>query len=305
MAATCCTETIKPMRKFFGFILMAVLGLTGGVTQQVRAQRVVADSLEVGGFMRHFQMFLPDNLPVQAPLVFVLHGYGSSAPVDTWMNDAAVKHDFALCVPKGLKDKTGKPGWNVRYPSQEGFEPDDVQTMVKLAKFVQKKYNLSKANTFLTGMSNGGDLCFLMNYQKQNAFRALASLAGITITWMREERVPTKPIPFMEIHGTKDALSTWEGDLGNTLGWGKYYGVLEAVSYIVEKNGCVALPTDTVKGKSFEKNGHMIVHHRYVNPKTHNDVWLYEVIGSGHNWFRADMDTGEEVWKFFSQYLKK
>ena len=62
MAATCCTETIKPMRKFFGFILMAVLGLTGGVTQQVCAQRVVADSLEVGGFMRHFQMFLPDNL---------------------------------------------------------------------------------------------------------------------------------------------------------------------------------------------------------------------------------------------------
>ena len=41
---------------------MAVLGLTGGVTQQVRAQRVVADSLEVGGFMRHFQMFLPDCL---------------------------------------------------------------------------------------------------------------------------------------------------------------------------------------------------------------------------------------------------
>lgn len=39
MAATCCTETIKPMRKFFGFILMAVLGLTEGVTQQVRAQR--------------------------------------------------------------------------------------------------------------------------------------------------------------------------------------------------------------------------------------------------------------------------
>ena len=157
---------------------MAVLGLTGGVTQQVCAQRVVADSLEVGGFMRHFQMFLPDNLPAQAPLVFVLHGYGSSAPVDTWMNDAAVKHGFALCVPKGLKDKTGKPGWNVRYPSQEGFEPDDVQTMVRLAKFVQKKYNLSKANTFLTGMSNGGDLCFLMNYQKQNAFRALASLSN-------------------------------------------------------------------------------------------------------------------------------
>lgn len=46
---------------------MAVLGLTGGVTQQVRAQRVVADSLEVGGFMRHFQMFLPTTCLLRLP----------------------------------------------------------------------------------------------------------------------------------------------------------------------------------------------------------------------------------------------
>lgn len=285
--------------------LLLAMTCMGAMVQGVRAQRVVDDSLMISGHMRHFKMFLPDNLPDKAPLVMTLHGYGSEAPVDTWMNDAAVRHGFALCVPQGLKDKTGKRGWNVRYPNQEGWELDDVETMVRMARYVQKKYRLSKANTFLTGMSNGGEMCYVLSYKKQNVFRALASVAGLTLTWMYEEREKTRPIPFMEIHGTEDRTSEWTGDLDNKFGWGCYMSVPDAVNHIVEKNGCQPLPTDTVKGKSFDKNGHLVVHHYFTNPKTHNDVWLYEVIGAGHNWFRADMDTGEEIWKFFSQHLKK
>lgn len=293
------------MKKSFILALTVTAGLMFHAPQTLHAQRVVNDSLTIGGYMRHFKMFLPDRLPDKAPLVMVLHGYGSKAPVETWMNDAAMKHGFALCVPLGLKDKTGKRGWNVRYPNQLGMEVDDVETMVKMAKYVQKQYRLSKANTFLTGMSNGGDLCYVLNYRKQNVFRALASVAGLTLTWMYEERDKTRPMPFMEIHGTEDRVSEWTGDLDNKGGWGCYMSVPDAVGHVVEKNGCTPLPTDTVQGKSFQKNGHLVVHHYYENPNTHNDVWLYEIIGAGHSWFRDDIDTGEEIWKFFSQYLKK
>ena len=68
----------------------------------VLAQKTVADSLVINGHMRHFKLFLPDNLPSGAPLVFALHGYGSSGPVETWMNGAALNHGFAVCVPVGL-----------------------------------------------------------------------------------------------------------------------------------------------------------------------------------------------------------
>lgn len=301
------------MRKFFQVACRMFLACTVIPTQQVFAQRVIKDSVMIDGHMRHFKMFLPDNLPEKAPLVMTLHGYGSKtsvekwmdSPVDTWMNDAAMKHGFALCVPLGLKDKTGRRGWYVGYPSQSGWEMDDVSSMTQMAKYVQKKYHLSKVNTFLTGMSNGGDLCYVLAYQKQKTFRALASLAGLTLTWMYEERQKTRPFPFLEIHGTEDRTSEWGGDLENKFGWGSYMSVPNAIKHVVEKNGCTELATDTVKGRSFDKNGRMVIHHYYNNPKTHNDVWLYEVTGAGHTWFRDDLDTGEEVWKFFSRYLKK
>lgn len=293
------------MRKITKLAFISSLILAISSSQGIFAQRVVEDSLVISGNLRHFKLFLPDNLPDKAPLVFALHGYGSSGPVNTWMNESAVKHKFAVCVPVGLKDSRGKRGWNVGYPSQEGWQLNDVETMVKMAKYVQKKYRLSKANTFLTGMSNGGEMCYLLSYKKQNVFKALASVAGLTLTWMYEEREKTRPRPFMEIHGTEDRTSEWTGDLENKYGWGKYMSVPDAVKHIVEKNKCTYVGNDTVKGKSFDKNGHVIVKHYYKNTKTHNDVLLYEVIGAGHNTFTADMNTGEEIWQFFSRYLKK
>ena len=293
------------MKRLLLLINLAMAATICIPTAGLHAQTVVEDSLVISGNMRHFKMFLPDGLPPKAPLVMALHGYGSEGPVGTWMNKAAVKHGFAVCVPQGLKDSKGRRSWNVGYPSQDGWELDDVETMVKMARYVQKKFGLSKANTFLTGMSNGGEMCYLLSYKKQRVFRALASVAGLTLTWMYEEREKTRPIPFMEIHGTEDRTSEWTGDLENRYGWGRYMSVPDAVGHIVEKNGCTPLPTDTVKGKSLDKNRHLIVRHYYTNPKTHNDVWLYEVIGAGHNTFQDDMDTGEEIWKFFSRYLKR
>jgi polyhydroxybutyrate depolymerase len=34
-------------------------------------------------------------------------------------------------------------------------------------------------------------------------------------------------------------------------------------------------------------------------------VWLYEMIGGKHSWFWDDMDTGDELWKFFSMYVDR
>ena len=52
--------------------------------------------------------------------------------------------------------------WNVGYPFQAGLKTDDVDFLCKLARYLQKEYNLSRHNTFLTGMPNGGEMCYLM-----------------------------------------------------------------------------------------------------------------------------------------------
>ena len=267
------------------------------------AGRFVDDSVKVDGHMRVFAMYLPDGLQPDAPLVFILHGYGEGIWRENPMLSAADRHGFAVCIPQGLKDPQGQPSWNVGYPFQAGWKVDDVKALCRMARHVQKRYRLSRENTFLTGMSNGGEMCYLMAYSKQNTFKAVAPIAGLTMAWIYQQMDAPRPIPLMEIHGTEDRVSEWTGDLENKSGWGAYLPVPVAVGYWVEKNRCTHEETERV-GSLRGDEGYPVIKHRYTGSATGCDVWLYEVVGGPHSWFTTDIDTGEEVWQFFSRYLK-
>ena len=264
------------------------------------AGRYVVDSVKVDGYQRQLVMYLPDGLQPNAPLVFILHGYGAGIWRENPMLAAADRHGFAVCLPQGLKDPQGEPSWNVGYPFQQGWKVDDVKALCHIARYVQKHYRLSRQNTFLTGMSNGGEMCYLMAYSNQSTFKAMAPIAGLTMAWIYEQMEAPRPIPLMEIHGTEDRVSEWMGDMENKGGWGAYLPVPLAIGYWIAKNRCSHEQVENVQGHE----GHLIIKHRYSSPTTGCDVWLYEVVGGVHSWFTNDIDTGEEVWQFFSRYLK-
>lgn len=262
----------------------------------------VADSLKVDGRQRVFKMYLPDGVAEGAPLVFSLHGYGGNGEVDATMYSAADRHGFAVCVPLGLKDNNDRRGWNVGYPGQIGWPVDDVKAMCRMARYVQKKYRLSRENTFMSGMSNGGDLCYLMIYSKQKVFKAFGSVAGLTFLGYYDRDKQVRPCPLLEIHGTKDNVSMWEGDLENTGGWGPYISVPLAVEAVAVNNGCQEVKVDTLSQFVYPGK-RTVLRHRYLRGKAGADVWLYEVKGAPHCWFTDDMDTGEALWDFFSRYV--
>ncbi len=282
-------------------VLLTFLVLLGA--SKSFAENPFLDSVRVDGNIRRFWMCLPDEMKEGAPLVFVLHGYGNSGSSDTWMNAASSRHGFALCVPCGLKDPAGKPSWNVGYPFQEGWKVNDVKAMCSIARHVCRKHKLSKENIFLTGMSNGGEMCYLLAYSDQKVFKALASLSGLTMEWVYRTKEASRPIPIMEVHGTEDRTSEWEGDLANKGGWGAYMSTPIGVGYWIARNRCEGYTSETVDSKS--DNGRKIVKHRYSADNTSKcDVWLYEVIGGPHSWFTEDLDVGEEIWRFFCKYIK-
>lgn len=251
-------------------------------------------------------MYIPENLPEQAPLVFVLHGYGGKAEgYCPQMIETAKRYGFAVCYPQGEKAPKGKTGWNVGYPKQEGMKTDDIDFICKLAKHVQKKFNLSSRNTFFSGMSNGGEMCYIMAMQRPEAFAAYASVAGLTMEWVYRSMSPKMAVPFMEIHGTSDKTSMWEGDPDNTGGWGEYISVPLAVGVWAAEAKC----THTEIVRLPLKNNQVLLH-RYLGgtpawkggPDT--EVRLYEVVDGKHSWAHKDMDTCEEIWKFFSMYIR-
>ena len=282
-------------------LTMAVALMLGALP--CRAGAFVADSLKVDGQMRHWEMYLPDGLPAGAPLVVILHGYGAGIWRENPMVAAADRHGFAVCIPQGLKDPEGQPSWNVGYPFQQGWQVDDVKALCRIARHVQKRHHLSRKNTFLTGMSNGGEMCYLMAYSKQDVFSAVAPIAGLTMAWIYETKQAPHPIPLMEIHGTEDRVSEWTGDMDNKGGWGAYLPVPVAIGYWVARNRCTQESTERIESLKGAE-GHPIIKHHYSSPTTGCDVWLYEVMGGVHSWHTTDLDTGEEVWRFFSRYLK-
>ena len=182
---------------------------------------------------------------------------------------------------------------------------DDVNFLTNLAIHLQDEYNLSREKTFSTGMSNGGDMSYMLACQANDVFRGIAPVAGSMMEEIYNTCDSSYPTPVFEIHGDNDNVTLWEGDMQNNDGWGAYYSIEEGIDLWVEINECqnneqIFIPD------SNPNDGSYILNHRYFNCNDNTEVWLYQVVGGGHDWpgsfGNMDINTSEEIWSFFSQY---
>lgn len=272
------------------------------------------DTLNFQGLKREYYMFVPENLLPSKPLIVMLHGYGGSAKgYRPEMIEAARRHGFAVCVPMGYKDLNGKKSWNVKYTRQKGMVSDDEAFVNALVDIVAKRYSLNARNAFLIGMSNGGEMCYIFSHKYPKRFRAISSISGLYMNWLKDEKGASGKVPFMEIHGTDDKTSLWAGDLEDKGGWGAYIGVDEAIERVAKKNGLkfkeeIKLPllrsADDPKGESRQVIMYRYEGRRGLWSKARTcEVRLYKVVGAKHSWHLADIDSCEESIKFFEKYL--
>ena len=259
---------------------------------------------EFGGLQREYYLYVPQTLLPGKPCLMLLHGYGGKAKgYRPEMLAAAKAHGFAVCVPVGWAEEGKyKPGWNVRYPSQAQMPTDDAAFMLALKDEVCGKFALNPENFFFSGMSNGGDLAYVLALEHPEAFSAIASVAGLEFQWMSRELKAHGPVPFMEVHGTADKTSMWDGDPQGEGGWGPYLSVPVAVGNIVAACGCEYEKTTVLPRK--DSRSRKVVLHQWLGSPSGAEVRLYEVRGGKHSWHLADLDTCEEILKFFEQYLK-
>lgn len=287
---------MKTITSFLFSLLLLSLSLAPSFGQTAIERRCVHGTFKHQGMTREYYLYTPQNLKEGAPLVLCLHGYGGSgAHGNADLMDAADRHGFAICYPDGSPDPRGYKSWNVGYPFQKGMKTDDVDLMVKLSKHLKKEHGFKDA--FLTGMSNGGEMCYLTAQRKPKAFKAIASIAGLTLTAMMPLKYK-EPVPFMEVHGTEDRVSEWTGDPEDKGGWGAYMAVPAALSHIIAANGCVS---ETITALPRKEGRNQVILHHFQGGKA--DVLVYKVIGGDHSWSDKDMDTCDAVLEFFSHYL--
>lgn len=262
---------------------------------------MTTDSLRHKGNTYTYQLYRPANLPKKAPLVLFFHGYGSrSKPERYGLQEVADRNGFAVCYPRGLADFKGKACWDVGYEfhRRKGWKRDDVGFACRLVRHLQREHGFSRHNIFVTGHSNGGEMCYLLAYLHPKRFAAVAPVSGLTMEWMYRKLKAKHPIPLFEIHGTLDKTSLWEGDPENIGGWGKYIAVTKAVEHWREVNRCSGELHEVLPLRR-----HKVIAHKYTNGTNGNEVWLYEIVGGGHSWADKDLDVGEHLWLFFSKFL--
>jgi polyhydroxybutyrate depolymerase len=247
-----------------------------------------------GGISRQYYIYEPNVIQENPPLIFLMHGFtGSALGISSYsgMNALADMHGFVVCYPQGTSDQNGDNFWNVGYNFHENQSVDDVSFIVSLAEYLHNEYGYDANNTFAAGMSNGAEMSYKLACETDEFFNAIAPVAG-TMFGESWTSCNPNPMPVLEIHGTNDDVTLWEGDDNDTY-WGPYPGVEQVIDFWVEENDCINNEDIILQGMNTIK-------HRYFDCIDDAEVWLYEVQNGGHDWPGY---SSEEIWNFFSEYI--
>ena len=254
-------------------------------------------SFQHGKVERKYLLHLPEDLPDNAPLVFLLHGYHGKAKnvARIGMNRLADQHGFAVCYPQGSgDDRRGTPHWNARLKISR---VDDIGFLSELAQHLQQNHKLSPERTFVCGISNGGYMSYTLVAERPDVFKAAASMIGTMSgeTWRKRESI--KPVPIMQISGLADRVVPIDGSMSESGGWGGAPHQDEIIKFWKELN--------QTKTEEVIKISERTTGYRYAGAESGNEVWYYTVEGLGHSVptkRRHGISSLELVWEFFSRY---
>ena len=302
------------------FIRLAIVCFLFHASTLLSDQRMIIHE----GIEREYIIHIPKNLTEDSPLVFIIHGFtGSAEGISAYsdMNSIAERESFIAVYPQGTKDINGNTFFNVGYEFHDDSTINDVSFIRELVRSLSQEFNLSRKKAFATGMSNGGDMSYLLACTSSDLFKAVAPVAGVLMKGLKDSCELNSPVPVFEIHGTADKISLFEGDLNNEGGWGAYYDLPSTIDFFAER---YQLTNKSVNQIISKKSGadYDIFFERHWSDDLEEEVWMYRIEDGRHvwpgiklNWWNnplawfyfgsgnEDINASEEVWAFFKKYL--
>ena len=261
------------------------------------------------GRNRRYWLYQPDGIGEDAPLVLVMHGYGGNArDIQTYsnMNDVADEHGFVVAYPQGTRDEDSNRFFNVGYAFHPGVTIDDVGFVKAIVSQLQSNLGASEENVFATGMSNGGEMSYMLACQAADVFKSVASVSGIMFESFASDCTPARAISIFEIHGTADDVNWYGGDPTGEGGWGPYRGIEDGIDFWTATNDLSQQESSSLPDTD-SSDGSDITFERHWSDDSDIEVWLYRVNGGGHDWpgneGNMDINSSESVWSFFGRDL--
>ena len=289
-------------------VISNVNGLGPDFNQNNDSMSMEIEAVEYATFgNRDYIYYHASSAPPNCPLVLVCHGYGGSAQeiMDySEFNALAEEFGFAVCYPQGTEDGSNTTFFNVGYDFQNNQTVDDVAFVVDLIASLQASNSLSSQDVFCTGMSNGGDFSYMLACQASETFKGVAPIAGMIMQDIMDSCNPVNEVSILEIHGTQDNVTPFQGDPNNNDGWGAYPSIPNTIDFFTNLFGLTALNSSTFPDIDPTDNS-TVDSDKYIQFASCTQVWLYTVNGGGHDWPGAwgnmDISASREAWLFFEQ----
>ena len=264
--------------------------------------------LEFEGSKRRYLIFTPKSYTgtENLPLVIYLHSYGwrPKQGMDyTMLNKVANTYNFIVVYPGALKNWNSGIAENSQWPTRD---VNDVGFIDALIDNLDSNYSIDLDRIYATGYSNGGFMAYKLACQLSHRIAAIASVGGVISTNTLADCNPLRPMPVLEIHGTKDGWVPISG----LRGW---ESVDQTINYWTNFNNCVKTDTISLPDSNLTDNSSVekII---YSNCTNNSNVIFFKVLDGGHTWPGAgppgysagntnqDINAGMEIWNFFKDY---
>lgn len=268
-------------------------------------QTTVSDSFIFDGEDRSYRIYIPAiyDADVPVPLIFNLHGYGSTNVEQEAYGDfrpIADTANFIIVHPQGLVDDAGSTHWNNFATSSV----DDIGFINALLDTLIANYSINTNRVYSTGMSNGGFMSYELACQLSHRITAVASVTG-SMTYLMETNCSAgHPTPILQIHGTADAVVPYDGNIA-------CIAIEDLVENWVEFNHCSDEPTVLEFPDIDPDDGCTATHFIYEDGWLGSSVEFIRINDGGHTWPGApiditttnhDFNASVEIWRFFQQF---
>ncbi len=244
------------------------------------------------------------------PLIFVFHGFGSTAQIFAENLNLSLVADtaqFFIVYPQGLVVEDlvfggSGTGWNI--PGNYVAEHDDVLFINAIIDdiIINPAVEIDLSRIHATGNSSGAEMSYYMACALSERIASVAGNAG-QMAWVMMDSLctPERPVSILHSLGTLDPFFPVNGN--------EYFPPLEgAAEYWAELCGCDSIPEVVQLPDIDPYDGSVPFLKTYGNCNPGFEVLCYRIQGGGHSWpgsgysgANNDIDIGFEMWAFFKR----
>lgn len=248
---------------------------------------------EYGGIQRSGLLYLPEN-EKGAPLVVMLHGYGSDGKAfqsEVQLEKVLVPAGYAVVYVDGIADpeeKTSASGWNSGLGASG---KDDVGFLSSMTLGLQETYGFDTERTYAAGFSNGAFMTYRLGVEEAEIFHGIISVAGMMPEKVWKNRPKSVSLSVLQISGTADDVVPRRSDCSAEKSG--HPAIEDVCGYFAQAAG---LEAQTVKQPSDRVT---IV--KYNSDQRKEQVWEVTLEGGRHSWPTEQfngLDTNELILEF-------